>query len=392
MAEDPADDVPPKPDPAANPKVVVDRCAKPGETLSARIGATMRSEIGATARANGALAKAMAQTLGHYSAQLREAMAPWRNAELLRSQFARAQSLAQFEPVAARELRRVAEQMRQYNTSQIINEALGQTVRLAEAARRFTGSDAFRSHLASVAKVPDAVWAIASTLRDFQSPFEKYAEQIRSLPKRVKENLLALAEAGWYLDAEMPMADLIHFKEELASSDPEEVNAALASYFRDALDRIEATLTKEHSDRIELLRDAFAAHREKKYNLSIPLLFAQADGVCLDLTGYPLFANGGLTKYVRRIDPETLERAYLEPLLSQGPIVESAGRRADRPSRLNRHAVMHGESTAYGTEENGLKAISFLNFVSHVLLLTVEHAKGDKPARRYGARSLECDS
>ena len=34
---------------------------------------------------------------------------------------------------------------------------------------------------------------------------------------------------------------------------------------------------------------------------------------------------------------------------------------------LNRHAVMHGESLDYGSEENGLKAVSLLNYVSYIL-------------------------
>jgi Protein of unknown function (DUF1419) len=190
-------------------------------------------------------------------------------------------------------------------------------------------------------------------------------------PARVKENLVALAEAGWYLDAETDTYDIVQFKEELENSTAEEINSNLAQYFRSSLDRIEASLCEDHPTRAHLIREAFSAHREGKYGLSIPALFAQADGICYDLTGYQIFARNGIHRFARRINPEALERAYLEPLIRAIPITESSQQRRARIPQLNRHAVMHGESTEFPTEENGLKAISFINFVSHVLGMAV---------------------
>lgn len=190
-------------------------------------------------------------------------------------------------------------------------------------------------------------------------------------PARVKENLVALAEAGWYLDAEMNSYDIVQFKEELENSTAEEINGDLAQYFRSSLDRIEASLCEDHPMRAHLIKEAFAAHREGKYGLSIPALFAQADGICYDLTGYQIFTKNGINRFARRINPEALERAYLEPLIRAIPITESSQQRRARIPQLNRHAVMHGESTEFSTEENGLKAISFINFVSHVLGMAV---------------------
>ena len=48
----------------------------------------------------------------------------------------------------------------------------------------------------------------------------------------------------------------------------------------------------------------------------------------------------------------------------------SRGKRAQQPdgfSELNRHQVLHGEVTEYGTEQNSLKAISLLNYCAFVL-------------------------
>lgn len=223
--------------------------------------------------------------------------------------------------------------------------------------------------------------AIHQQFDSVRSQLEAFRPQLPSLaeisefwlkfPARVKENLVALATAGWYLDPEMDIHDIVNFKEGLENDTAEEVNAELAHHFRSSLDRIEEALCKDHLRRAPLIRDAFAAHRDGKYSLSIPALFAQADGICFDLTGYQIFTGNGISRFAKRIEPEAIERAYLEPLLRVVPITESSRQRREKIPQLNRHAVMHGESTDFATEENGLKAISFINFLSHVLEMAV---------------------
>lgn len=217
----------------------------------------------------------------------------------------------------------------------------------------------------------DSVSHLIEALRPKLPSFEQISEFWLRYPARLKDNLIALATAGWYLDPEMAVTDIVHFKEDLQNNTAEEVNDELAEHFRSSLDRIEASLCENHPARAPLLRDAFAAHRDGKFSLSIPALFAQADGICFDLTGYKIFANNGIYRLAKRIDPDTMERAYLEPLLRSIPIKETSKQRRAKIPQLNRHAVMHGESIDFPTEENGLKAISFINFVSYVLAMAV---------------------
>jgi len=254
-----------------------------------------------------------------------------------------------------------------WNTS-LIGSALSETVRQA----RMTGMDHIgevvrQANFDAVQRVASTVGSVFANLQARLPSLTEIGEALQRLPERVRDNLVALAEAGWYLDPEMPYSDLTYFREELAEGSPDEVHLELAGYFRDALDRIEQELTRHHSKRERFIRSALASHRTGDYASSIPLLFAQADGICFDCTGYQLFANGGLRKYAKRIDPDTLEHAYLEPLLRETPMTESGGRRAARGGGLNRHAVLHGESLDYDSEANSLKAVSFLNFVSYAL-------------------------
>lgn len=196
--------------------------------------------------------------------------------------------------------------------------------------------------------------------------FTGVGDAIRQLPGHVKDGLIALAEAGWYLDPHMPFPTITKFRNELANRPMEEIQSGLAIYFRHHLDRIEAELTARHPARAKLICSAFAAHRTGNYDASIPLLFAQVDGICDDITNSHLFRKG-LAGYASKTEMKAFERAYFEPLLQPIPVKFGEGRRGAGFTELNRHAVMHGEALDYGTEENGLKAISLLNYVSYVL-------------------------
>lgn len=236
-----------------------------------------------------------------------------------------------------------------------------QSIHQAEILRT---QNAIRQQFSSVATLFESLRTKLPSAQELSEFWARY-------PARVKENLVALAEAGWYLDPEMDMHDIVHFKEDLENGTVKEVNDELAFHFLSSLDRIEEALCADHPARAHLIKEAFAAHREGRYSLSIPALFAQADGICYDLTGSHYFTGKGINRLAKRLDPETLERAYLEPLLRTIPIADSSRQRRAKIPQLNRHAVMHGESTDFASEQNGLKAISFVNFVSHVLGMAI---------------------
>jgi len=50
------------------------------------------------------------------------------------------------------------------------------------------------------------------------------------------------------------------------------------------------------------------------------------------------------------------------------PISASQNERDDKFNELNRHQVLHGESTSYDSEINSLKAISLINYLAQVLM------------------------
>lgn len=249
--------------------------------------------------------------------------------------------------------------------SEIVGSALSDAAKLFKASGLLAATE-LRNSLESAQSVFGNLAKIGDQLRALQSPTLEYLERLRSLPERLRKNLLALAEAGWFLDPEMTVRETLELSEDLLEHDPEQADREIAEYFREQADRIEADLVQRHPRRAALLREAFSAHRNGHlFSLSISGFLAQAEGFCFDRTERQLFNKSGPRSLKGKLTPASLERAYLELLDSELPLNAGVKRRREDLPKLNRHAVMHGESVDYATEINSLKSLSFLNFVSH---------------------------
>jgi hypothetical protein len=210
------------------------------------------------------------------------------------------------------------------------------------------------------------------TLNSFISPsFVRFSEALKKIPTKTRKALVTLGSHGWYLDLEMPMPGLWELEAALNSGNVEEAEKALIEYYRKRTPEIEKGLRTQFPHRARILASAFKAHSRSEYELSIPVFLAQADGICCEMIGMQLFQKRNklpvTVTYVQTLATDTFQAALLHPLSVALPISASKYERDDTFVGLNRHQVLHGESLSYGSEANSLKAISLLNYVSHVL-------------------------
>jgi hypothetical protein len=207
--------------------------------------------------------------------------------------------------------------------------------------------------------------------------FEQLQRSFRELPPRTQEALLLLGANGWYLDLEMPLPGLWELKKALSEGNVAEAEEALVEYFEDELEKIETSITERFPHRAHLIRAAFNAHRRQEYELSIPVLLAQTDGICKEVVNQYLFIKQNKKPstaiYVDQIAADTYRAALLSPLAQTLPINASERERPAGFDALNRHTVLHGESLDYGSKTNSLKAISLVNYVAHVLEVEKEN-------------------
>ena len=205
--------------------------------------------------------------------------------------------------------------------------------------------------------------------RVWLSGFFEVCKAVQEWPGKQREAIMKLANHGWYIDPGMPLLATTKLLQALDSGDIQGTEA-VAEFFRDELDRIEATLTDHYPRRAAILHDAFEAHRTGKYNLSIPVLLAQADGIWHEQYSTSLFRGQQRTATARDHASEIEDQffaAFFDLFTESVPLWMSASEREPSFSQLNRHLVLHGETVDYGTEENSLKAISFLSWLCWIL-------------------------
>ena len=121
--------------------------------------------------------------------------------------------------------------------------------------------------------------------------------------------------------------------------------------------------------------------------MSVPTLLAQAEGLADEFFGEQLYSTGGThPKQISDVATGMLSErfgaglkhstvgelllAFIEPAVMRTPLKYTKRERANFPARhafLNRHVVLHGESTDYGIEVNSLRAISHLSYVDWII-------------------------
>lgn len=128
---------------------------------------------------------------------------------------------------------------------------------------------------------------------------------------------------------------------------------------------------------IEIIKDAFRAHNQKKYSLSVPVLLLIAEGIaskyCKDkkVLEEAIKSKGGkkIKKALeiaeindKNLSLEILFTAIDDRIFNYTGKVKSEAR--GYRHFLNRHAIMHGETAKYGTLKNSLQCFMLLDVLS----------------------------
>lgn len=206
--------------------------------------------------------------------------------------------------------------------------------------------------------------------RSLEQPIREFREWIRELPEATRLTVGKLAEIGWYIDPNMSMTTTHALARALSAGDVEAADTYLEEFFDQRVNEIEQELVEAYEHRGTVLQDAFEAHRSGKYNLSIPVFLAQADGMWWDRFGKNLFTKWARTQVTDDVRDELrneFSKILFDVFDTPIPIWKSESERSTSFDALNRHQVLHGESTTYGTQRNSLQCISFLSFLHWVL-------------------------
>lgn len=205
--------------------------------------------------------------------------------------------------------------------------------------------------------------------------FTKFCDMLKEQSPIIQEVIVVLAKDGWYFDADMSYPTFCEIKKYIDDGDMNAVDNYLIQYFELKVDAINNFFIREHPDRAKIISMAFQAYRNESYELAIPVLLSQADGICYEITEHFIFCYKNVSGYINGIYND-LNYASLAPfsknIYKESPIMqnfkpEKAKDTPDAPD-YNRHKILHGMSFDYGTKINSLKTISLLNYVAKILI------------------------
>lgn len=194
---------------------------------------------------------------------------------------------------------------------------------------------------------------------------KKYAELAKQWQEREKQNVVIMAENGWF-----PNWHTFYFEPDEEVKDIDEL---MTLHLNDCWDEVTDQIIKLCPNREHVLRVAIKLHEEKNYIASVPLFISQADGIFCEEIKTFLFA-GDKPKDVLENMLETgdLQRGFfeeilLEPYMIKTQFSESVRKSSaeDKKKAPNRNGILHGhrKHLDYGSELNSLKAFSLLAFV-----------------------------
>lgn len=202
-------------------------------------------------------------------------------------------------------------------------------------------------------------------------------ESIDQFNKNLPGYLVSIASYGWYLDLQTNADLSVELANYIFNNEIKKVDSYLVDYYANNFDIIIKKLSNNHPKRSKLFDEVKISFDNKYFNLAIPLILAQIDGVCYDYTKKLFFIKNKKNEknpYLPKVSNELIVlngeffKAFLAPFFNDAPIFAHEDNLELFPTAFNRHRVLHGIDTEYGTEMNCLKAISLLSYCDDVLL------------------------
>lgn len=225
-------------------------------------------------------------------------------------------------------------------------------------------------HKDQIEAIDDGIKKGVQWIREHKPQIEtmfRASELIEAHPK-IGELTKNIKGDGWFLPyshaiaSNVVLQDILH----IADLPVDQQLLSIQEWYLEHFYAFANVICDKYPLRAPIIRQAVDAYRSGQHYLTVPIFFAQADGICKERIGKELFRGGNsiydwckqFSEPVYLVD--LLESILWEPFKEKSPSALNENERPKNDDRLNRHKVLHGECTDYGTQENSLKAFSLL--------------------------------
>ena len=223
---------------------------------------------------------------------------------------------------------------------------------------------AIRSIRSSLNKIREESKKHSDVYRQIAHDLHQAISRANTEPDELSQSIICLANHGWYVDPNWQYSLPERIAKKIADEGYNSVEPMICSYFDNHTATICNRLVYLFPKRTSIIESAFSAHRQQNYELSVPVLLIQADGIAKEIFENYLFISSERKK-IAKFEESLLKFHMIQPLIaalaSDTTLTSSAKKRGENFVGLNRHLVLHGDSVDYSTRANSLKCISLLS-------------------------------
>lgn len=199
---------------------------------------------------------------------------------------------------------------------------------------------------------------------DMNAELEEVFKKLFEFAKNFQKLPFISKNFNWYIE---PLIKLRLLKKLFQEYENEkQVDEILSKHYRKNIKRIFNDLKNTFKNRSGIFDEIFYAHKKKLYYLSSIALMTQIDGIVYDFFNGKNYFHGDFFKNkIQMLEKreKTVGLCFLKQLFNNElPIKLSTVERKKilEFEHINRHQVVHGETTDFNTEINSLKALSLL--------------------------------
>jgi uncharacterized protein YukE len=265
-----------------------------------------------------------------------------------------------------------AENIRQMNQRMEPYRRMAERIQkqMQDAAR---AAEPIRQHIARMQ-------AALEPMRDFMRRFIEQQQAHKENYRKAQDYLFA---EGWYLGGDMPLPNYRVLATMVDAAEHMELEQTMCDWARSQADSIIESAAQAFPHRADILKDAADAHHDGKYSLSIPVFFAQSDGMANEIIGNCLFRGNppaALEQTLAQFEGfplSDLSDILLDPLRDRSSFYTCSTKQATKSGvkMANRSEVIHGAQLDYRSEANSLRGIVLLGYLVGVKSLLESHAE-----------------
>ena len=236
---------------------------------------------------------------------------------------------------------------------------------------------------------------IYEAIKGFTDKINETLEKIRPaldrLPDQTRRVQDLLARRGWYLAGRVLPKEISLLDALVNDNEESALDQFMMNYGEEHFKDIMKDVYCSWPNRAGILKDAFSAHNNRVFSLSIPVMLAQADGMSFELFDVcfyskkkdetkPKTAKDGLKPltadvYKNKIGRQLINGSisdvfFLRPLeclysIAISTITRDQARlKGEYFGPLNRHGILHGTDVDYACKANSLRVLLLLDYLT----------------------------